>query len=314
MTKNADKIMHFANFNITFGTTEEPMLAHFQDIIFPAFCANFKRGKVDEPPIFYMANVELKNLNDELVLVGNYIKDTRYDVHTTVQDGELRSTPTSVPTAPYSRFIIFLKNHRMILVRNESHSPDIRSFQATVRSMINDYIKKQNAEIQGKEDKLPRAFVNIVEMPLPKDIEEVLKGVSKIDWVKIRFFPLNNDINPIPIAENIDKEMKKLGCKRSHLQFTSPASRDEVKALIKESSGLACSTLAVVDENGNKTKIKEDQFTSSTRLSFARDIRDEDDGYIIEQAKKHGVIDTVSEANRKLYNLLKDKIGELSRR
>ena len=134
---NSDRIMHFANFNITYGPNEEPMLSHFEDIIYPAFLSDYKRGKTDERPLFYMSDVKIKVIEDDYVLVGNYIKDTQYDVHTTIQDGELVSTPSSVPTAPYSRFIIFLKNHRMILVRNESQSPDIRSFQATVRVIVN---------------------------------------------------------------------------------------------------------------------------------------------------------------------------------
>lgn len=190
----SEKIMHYANFNITYGPTEDPMLTHFEDIIWPAFLSDFKRGKKNEHPLFYLSDIALKEISGDMVLVGNYIKDTQYDIRTTVQNGELVSTPSSVPTAPYSRFIIFLKNHRMILVRNESQSPDIRSFQATIRSLLYNYISNENQKIKEKDKKLPHALVNIVDIPLPQDIEETLKDVSKINWLKIRFFPLNNDI------------------------------------------------------------------------------------------------------------------------
>lgn len=306
-----ERIMHFANFNITYGADEKPMLEHFADIIFPAFLAGYKRGKEDERPLFYFDGVEIKNIDDEYVLVGNYIKDTEYDVHTTVQGGKLVSTPARVPTAPYSRFVIFLKNHRMVLVRNESQSPDIRSFQATVRKMLNNYIHQTNRTIAEKEQKLPNALVNIVDIPLQEDIEEVLKGVSKINWLKFRFFPLNNDLNPIQFAENIDKEMKKIGSKHAHVQFTSPDSKPEVKALIEQSAGIALATLEVKDSNGNKTKIKEDQFTSNKRISFSRDISPEDDSYIAVQAKKDTVITIVSEPNQALYEKFKAVIEKL---
>lgn len=308
---NSDRIMHFANFNITYGPNEEPMLSHFEDIIYPAFLSDYKRGKTDERPLFYMSDVKIKVIEDDYVLVGNYIKDTQYDVHTTIQDGELVSTPSSVPTAPYSRFIIFLKNHRMILVRNESQSPDIRSFQATVRVIVNKYVSNTNRKIKEKKDKLPNALINIVDIPLPNDIEAVLKDVKKINWLKMRFFPLNNDIDPIPVAQNIDLEMKKIGSKRAHIQFTSPESKEEVKGLIDRSAGLAVSTLEVMDENGNKTKIKEEQFTSSSKISFGRDIKPEDDPYIVAQAKRDGVVSVVSEDNHKLYNRFKDIIARL---
>ena len=308
---DTDRIMHFANFNITFGPNEEPMLSHFEDIIYPAFISGYKRGKPNERPHFYMADVKIKVIEDNFALVGNYIKDTQYDVYTTIQDGELVSTPSSVPTAPYSRFIIFLKNHRMILVRNESQSPDIRSFQATVRDMVNNYIRNTNRRIKDKKDKLPNALINIVDIPLPKDIEGLLKDVKKINWLKMRFFPLNNDIDPIPVAQNIDMEMKRIGSKRAHVQFTSPESKEEVKGLIDRSAGLAVSTLEVTDENGNKTRIKEEQFTSLSRIPFGRDIKPEDDAYIVSQAKRDNVISVVSEDNRNLYEKFKDVIARL---
>lgn len=48
-----EKIMHFANFNITFGDKEEPMLTHFLDIIFQAFTSGYGRGKEGGISFFY---------------------------------------------------------------------------------------------------------------------------------------------------------------------------------------------------------------------------------------------------------------------
>lgn len=308
---NSEKIMHFANFNITFGTNEEPMLLHFDDIIFPAFLSDHKRGKENEYPQFYFSDVKVKKIDDEYVLVGNYIKDTKYEVYTTMKDGELVSTPSSVPTAPYSRFIVFLRNHRMVLVRNESQSPDVRSFQATTREVIFTYIRNYNHNTVKKEDRLPHSHINIVDIPLPSDIEAVLKDVKKINYLKMRFFPLNNDINPVPMSQDIDEQMKRMKCKNANVQFTSPESKDEVKGLIERSAGLAVSTLLITDENGNKTKIKEEQFSSSTRIPFGRDISSDDDEYLAKQAKKNEAVSTVSKDNNSLYERLKVSIAKL---
>ena len=307
----SERIMHYANFNITYGPNEDPMLIHFEDIIWPAFLSDFKRGKETERPLFYLSDVALKEINGNIVLTGNYIKDTQYDIRTTIQNGELVSTPSSVPTAPYSRFVIFLENHRMILVRNESQSPDIRSFQATIRSLLHNYISNTNRKIKEKDKRLPHALVNIVDIPLPQDIEATLKDVNKINWLRIRFFPLNNDISPIPVAEDIDQQMKKLGSTHAHVQFTSPESKEEVKNLIERSSGLAVSTLEVLDSNGNKTKIKEEQFTSSKKIPFGRDILPEDDAYIIDQAKKDTAVTVISEENKVLFGKFKGVLKSL---
>lgn len=78
----SEKIMHYANFNITYGPTEDPMLTHFEDIIWPAFLSDFKRGKKNEHPLFYLSDIALKEISGDMVLVGNYIKDTQYDIRT----------------------------------------------------------------------------------------------------------------------------------------------------------------------------------------------------------------------------------------
>lgn len=70
----------------------------------------------------------------------------------------------------------------MVLVKNESSSPDVRSFQATVRKMMMDFILKSNRKIKDKSKKMPKALVNIVDIPLPKDIENALKDVKKLNY------------------------------------------------------------------------------------------------------------------------------------
>lgn len=295
-----EKIMHYANFNITFGEKEEPMLEHFRDIIFPAFTGEYKRGKEDEYPIFTLSDVKVKkNDEGEFVLVGNYIKETEYNVHTTIKNGELTPTPAKVPTAPYSRFIVFLKNHRMILVRNESLSPDIRSFQATVRSILNQYVRMKNK--QKDTDKLPYAIVNIVDMPLKEDIETILKEVEKVNWVRLRFFPLNNDLNQLPFANDVREEMRRLGCNTANTQFNSPDSKEAVQRLLEDTTGLAKTTMLIKDETGETKTIKEETFSSNKKIPFGKDIADTDDEYLIAIAQKDDIINKTSEENEKLY-------------
>ena len=61
----SEKIMHYANFNITYGPTEDPMLTHFEDIIWPAFLSDFKRGKKNEHPLFYLSDIALKEISGD---------------------------------------------------------------------------------------------------------------------------------------------------------------------------------------------------------------------------------------------------------
>lgn len=106
-----EKILHYANFNITYGDNHEPMLSYFEEIIWPAFHMDYIRGKKDEYPRYYFSDVMIKCIDDDICIVGNYIKETEYNIKTIAKDKSLVSAPSRVPSAPYSRFIIFLKNH-----------------------------------------------------------------------------------------------------------------------------------------------------------------------------------------------------------
>lgn len=306
-----EKSMYLANFNITFGADEHPMLEYFMDVIYPAFCSNLKRGNSKKRPAFYFEDVKIKEYNNNLVMVGNYIKDTKYEILTTVKNGKLISSPNSVPTAPYSRFIIFLRNHRMVLVKNESSSPDIRSFQTTVNSFFIKYIMMLNKEIHNKEDKIPAALVNIVNIPLSNNIDSALKDVKKITELRFRFFPLNNDINFNPLSDNVDMNLKKIKSKRAYLTFPSPESIDDVKEIMRASSGLADFRLKVQYENNDTTTIQEDKFATNKKISLNGDISEKNDIYIINTALENETINVTSEANNNIFNKFKEKIKEL---
>ena len=308
-----EKTIQFANFNITFGENEEAMLMHFEDIVFPAFTGGYIRGKENELPRYSFGDVTIKMIDNEHVLVGNYIKDTEYRVVTTVQEGNLVPSPAEVPTAPYSRFIIFLKNHRMVLVKNESGSPDIRSFQKTVRDILSKYTHAQNRG-KAKEEKLPFAIVNIVDIPLKDSIDEVLRNINKINWLKLRFFPLNNDLDPLPIAQAMKNEMAKVGSRTGNLVFNSPDSKAGVKDVLESTAGLAITTMKVTDSDGETRQIKEDAFSSSKTIPYRDNIEENGDTYIVMQAKKDGIISTVSPENATLYERAKAMLTRLKTR
>ena len=258
----------------------------------------------------FFAGVEIKEVDNEYVMVGNFIKETQYKVVTTVQEGVLASTPADVPTAPYSRFIVFLKNHRMVLVRNETASPDTRSFQSTVRDILNQYVRNANRE-RSERDKLPIAIANIVDIPLKDSIADVLKNVNKVSWFKLRFFPLNNDLDPGPLTQHIREDMKKVGSKTTNIVFNSPNSKDGISKMIAESSGLAVASLQIVDNTGEKRRVKEGSFSSTIKIEYEGKIRPNGDEYLIIQAKKDGIISNVSPENERLYEQEKEHLKAL---
>lgn len=308
-----DKKMYFANFNITFGKDSEPMLTHFFDIIYPSMTSGYERESPNRTGmVFLLSNIEIKNISGDIVLVGNYIKNMSYSVNTQLENGELEELNIDIPTSPYSRFIIYLKNHRMVLIKNESASPDIRSFQVHIRTVINQYIITINKE-KSQYEKLPVANINIVDMPFENEIRETLIQAKKIKWVKFRFFPLNADIPPM-FANDIVNQIKLMESRSGNLIVNSPKAINPVVKSIQETVGLAEPTVKIENYDGSSTTIKGSQFKSNMDVTYNGNINSNTDGYLVEQSKKNEKMLVTSEENQRLFDRVKTKLERLIQR
>lgn len=296
------KKLSIANFNITYGPDNDPMLTHFQDILYPAFC-NEQKVRTSKN-VSYFSDVELKLINSEYVLTGNLIRETYYRVRTIVVDNELVPSPSSVPTAPYSRFIIYLKSHRMILIKNESHSPNLKSFQAVLRKVVDRYTREANRERdKAGLPQLPNAVINIVNMPLPDSIDETINEFAKIKSINLRFFPLNNDIDPGPILACVRSAMNSVDSKTGNLTFNSPKSAKGISDLFQDSiaSGVASATVTGEKSDGTKVKITDNQLGSELQIPSAGNLSGGDDKRIADYCMKRNYLPEASEDNASFY-------------
>lgn len=77
--------------------------------------------------------------------------------------------------------MIFLKNHRMVLVKNQKGSPDIRSFKSTFSGVIHKYISIENKCRKEKHQQmlLRPKNVAVTGIKTKQSIKEVLKGHDK---------------------------------------------------------------------------------------------------------------------------------------
>lgn len=296
------KKLSIANFNITYGPDNDPMLTHFQDILYPAFC-NEQKVRTSKN-VSYFSDVELKLINSEYVLTGNLIRETYYRVRTIVVDNELVPSPSSVPTAPYSRFIIYLKSHRMILIKNEGHSPNLKSFQAVLRKVVDRYTREANRERDKTGlPQLPNALINIVNMPLPDSIDETINEFAKIKSINLRFFPLNNDIDPGPILACVRSAMNSVDSKTGNLTFNSPKSAKGISDLFQDSiaSGVASATVTGEKSDGTKVKITDNQLGSELQIPSTGNLSGDDDKRIADYCMKRNYLPEASEDNAAFY-------------
>ena len=278
----------------------------------PAFC-NEQKVRTSKN-VSYFSDVELKLINSEYVLTGNLIRETHYRVRTIVVDNELVSSPNSVPTAPYSRFLIYLKSHRMILVKNEGQSPNLKSFQAVLRKVVERYIREVNRERDKADLPLfPNALINIVNMPLPDSIDETIKEFAKIKSINLRFFPLNNDIDPAPLLGLVRSTMNSIDSKTGNLTFNSPKSANGISDLFQDSvaSGIASATVTGEKEDGTKVKITDNQLGSELQIPSVGNLSGDDDKRTADYCMKRNYLPEASEDNAALYGEALNILGAI---
>lgn len=243
------KQMMVADLNVVFGKEEESLISRLDDIVLPALQSGIKR-EASEKTKFIFEEVQLSEVSkDDFAIQGILIKDTIVDVRAEYSDElGLEKLDKHYKTAPYSLFIIYLKNHRMVLVKNQRESPDIRSFTSTFRDVIKTYVREYNN--QNKKDKkslLPFPIVNSAGIKTALSIKESLKDVEKIRELIFKFYPLNEEWDFDNVFADIDEKIRRtIESKKGCMVFPSPKSKDGVAEIIEATQGVVKTEMKVI--------------------------------------------------------------------
>lgn len=242
------KQMYVADLNVVFGKQEEPLIKWLDEIVLPALQSS-KELEQSKRTSYIFENVELNEIaKDEYVIQGILIKDTILDVMSEYsKERGLEKTDKHLKTSPYSIFIIYLRNHRMLLVKNQPGSPDIRSFGAAFRASVKDYISQENKlRREKKEVLLPMGITNVSGIKTKQSVKESLKNVEKIRELTFKFYPLNSEWDYESVFGEIDKKIRKtIVSKNGKMVFPSPKSIDGVAEIIEATEGLAKAEMKV---------------------------------------------------------------------
>lgn len=299
----SDKQSYIANFNCTFGDENKPMLDYFFDAILPALLEEEKNKR------FIFENVTITFVNGEFVLAGIIVKRTKLEIKSLYVEGELVRTDETYPSDPYSYFLINLKNHRMVLTKNQNGSPTLVNFATAVRNRINKYITNKNKDLGENEEKIPEAQLNVVAIPFKGSIKQELKKVKKIKNVILRFYPLNEDIMDNETANDLLQSLEELGSGSASITYNTPDNKENVAQIIEETKGLMRPTIRVEYENGNKATLKDGSFTEIMNIpideseSFEKNI-DTISGKVIHKKE----FTETSAGNEKIYKKYFTKI------
>lgn len=305
------KNMTIANFNIVFGEKEEPLLNHFSDIVMPAFHSSFIRSKGDCDYIIMNTKVIEAETND-YVLSGIIVKKTNLEVFSKFDDkNNLVETNELYPTAPFSLFTVYLKNHRMVLVKNQKGSPDLRNFSATVRFILDKYVREENiARKKDNQNELPYAIVNIIGIPMRESVEEALKKVSKINKLILKFYPLNGDLDYSDLFEGMTTELrKKVGSKTGALTLNSPKSVAGITEILTAAQGTIDPIFRVTYPDKKTGRIYNGALSENMEISYT-DTTDLEEAVaqITSKTKEIDSLKNVSDENKRIYEVNKSNI------
>lgn len=275
-----EKQMYIGDLNTVFGKDELPLLRKMEDIVMPALCSNIVVTSSERTKYFF-EDVAIKEIKEELVLCGLLIKDTILEVKSeySKEDG-LKKTDKHFQSSPYSLFMIYLKNHRMLLVKNQNGSPDLRSFSFAFRHTIDEFVRRHNNKIreEGKhEEYFPFPKVNVSGIKSASSVKEALKDVEKITELSVKFYPLNSEWDYGSVFGDIDRIRKDIGSKRGKMTFPSPDNIDGVADMIERTDGLVKTEMRVKYKEGapgnrKKGRIKDNMISDISTIHISGDL------------------------------------------
>lgn len=308
-----------ANFNVTFGKMDEPLLDYFDTIVYPAFVSGihrFRRVAEKQYDQYYFIDVKIVEPEEEdYILTGKLVKETILEVKSKIENNELVATDEHYPSAPYSVFYIYLKNHRMVLIKNQKGSPDIKNFGVTARFILKNFIKKYNDNIkesnEEKMDFMPFARVEVIGIPMKKDLKDALEKVTKIKKLKLRMYPLNGDLDLNPIVDSLSNDLRKLvGSKTGNVTLNSPESKKGVVELIDASQGVFDASLEVEYADKSTEKISNEKYSGKTTWNYSEEQINDIDS-VKESIYSLESIKAVSKGNLKIYKRAKEKVKKI---
>lgn len=308
------KKISVANFNVVFleGEKEKPLLSHFDDIVMPSLTSGKKRRSGD--CTYLLLDVKVKKTDSgDLVLCGIIVKKTTLEVKSDLDErGELVEKDDKYSTAPYSTFVIYLKNHRMLFAENQKGSPSLSNFKALVNYLFGKYVAELLKEIpEEKKDKFPIPIVQVVGIPMREKMATALKQIDRINTLTLRFYPLNGDgdIDFTNILGGMATDVRKMvGSKCGEVIYRSPKNISGIINVLDQSAGTVEPIFNVTYPNKTKGVIKNDMISEQTKVDIPGETGDEEINQLINHGEDVESIGFVSSENNKVYERNQAKI------
>jgi hypothetical protein len=252
-----------------------------KEVVLPAFLSDLKRSFADSTYFFH--GVKLLDLgttnSPELAVAGRFVKTTKVFRDQIYQSGRIVKDHKELESAPTSFFVLLLSNHKLLYIRENSGSPFLSTFAATIENFLKkmhkewiDSVYEAKAKTKEKVTKAklhaewPSPTLDIVELSTETEIKKFVKKFKVINTVEIQLVNTNHEIDNSglfrdlrSVKDNIDADRLTVktekagdtGLNKSQVtRFISPPAEDANSRI----------TIKGIDLCGEKMDAKNDHF------------------------------------------------------
>ena len=263
-----NRTVELANFNCVFGDENEPLLAHFSDIFYPAIKAGYDIKYSGNHYTFDNISIS-KHPVLGYVMTGLFIKQTELEILSQKDpfSGKLISTNKYIPSAPFSIFVLLLKNHRLLFFKNQNGSPRTTTLKTICEKMISRSLKKVNLGVDYNS-KLPAAHITIIPLPSHSSLKEQFKNLKQINYIVYKITPLNGDENFKSDMTDLLNQVNKLKARNGSWKINNPEDKDKVAEQIEDTRDLALATVKGTTHNGNPITLTPDHYSEKVLVKL----------------------------------------------
>ncbi|KGH22345.1 hypothetical protein [Comamonas thiooxydans] len=235
------KKVDFANFVCHFGDQE--LLDFLNEIVLPAFEGNYIRKYGEET--MFLHQVEVININPpnekpEMVISGRFVVDTILKRTQVYQSGIIPDS-ASMEVALSAFFVLRLRDHKLIYVKEVSGAPGLAKFRTTIESFLKrrrvEYInivytqlleKFEKGEITKRVTKksilksIGAPVLEILELPGKGSLSAFIQQFQTLNEVQVRMIKPNNEIDNSGLFRDLRTINKNLESEVTTISYRNP--------------------------------------------------------------------------------------------
>ncbi|MHD0313944.1 hypothetical protein [Fusobacterium varium] len=261
------KVIQAANFNCVFGKEKDiPMLKEFKRIVFPAFKNGKKEYQNSIIKKLFFSEIKIFETNLGYCLYGKIIKDIDLVIKNKLDSkGNLIDVDDKVSSAPYSEFILILKNHKMLFTPSQPGSPTLHDFKNLINHSITNIIKINDI----REGKRRLNFkLDIFEIPEEIALEKKLSKFEEIEFFKFEIHPQNSRLFDDDYISKLEEERKGLGADKIEQKIFKPSHLERIKKVVLTFKDMAYYTLKGKEKDKEWEVIKNSTYKKEIEHHF----------------------------------------------